>query len=236
MSSGNLSERDRQILLHLTRYRLAFKEVLSVLFFEGRDPQKVLDRLRQDEYVAVTKGVAKNRSTYCPLRKAVHAIGSKSRRADTLGPEALSAHLAVYGFCFLLGRPRIRLEISELRTMFDHTPPRGRFHCLERSSKATCLYHVYVPGPSTKPADVTARTRQHVAEVSKSPEIRRWLKYGAYSHAIIVDVPTRAEAIETALRGTTSADDRHSVYEAGNCCVAHVPGPMNLEEALRSVA
>lgn len=234
MSFGKLSERQRQVLRHIGRYRFTFKEVLSCLFYEGADPQKELDDLRSDDLIVARKYCKGNRSAYQLQPKAADALGMK-RRADALGSAALPTHLAIYGFCLLLGRPRIRLEDGELESLFEGRPPGGRYHCLERSSRARRVYHVYVPGDGTKPNDVLAATRKHIAEVIQIPGLLPWLANRVYYHAILVDSNERQEKIKTAIDRATF-DDRILLREVAPISVQYVPGFSNLEEALHALA
>ncbi|MCC7316617.1 MAG: hypothetical protein IT419_17640 [Planctomycetes bacterium] len=234
MSFGKLSERQRQVLRHIARYRFTFKEVLSCLFYEGADPQKELDDLRSDGLIVARKYCKGNRSAYQLQPKAADALGMK-RRADALGSAALPTHLAIYGFCLLLGRPRIRLEDGELESLFEGRPPGGRYHCLERSSRARRVYHVYVPGDGTKPNDVLAATRNHIAEVIQIPGLLPWLANRVYYHAILVDSNERQEKIKTAIDRATF-DDRILLREVAPISVQYVPGFSNLEEALHALA
>lgn len=234
MNFGKLSERQRQVVRHIARYRFTFQEVLSCLFYEGADPQKELDDLRSAGFIVTRKYFKGNRSAYQLQPKAADALGMK-RRADALGSAALPTHLAIYAFCLLLGRPRIRLEEKELSSLFEDRPPGGRYHCLERSTRARRVYHVYVPGDGTKPSDVVAATRQHIAEVIQVPGLLPWLANRVYYHAILVDSNERQDKIKTAIDRATF-DDRILLREVAPIRVQCVPGFSNLEESLHALA
>lgn len=234
MSSGKLNPGQRAVLEHLGRYRLSFKEIVSALYFDGADPQKTLDLLREQKLVETLKGFHGNRTAYVLARPGAATLGTSRRRADNLGSEALPANLAVLAFCTLLGRARIRLNEDELPELFGDVPPPGRFHCLERGSRATRIYHVYTPGDSTRVSDIIARTRAHIAEVRKLPPFEPWLRHELYSHAILVDNLDRAATLNAAI--DDSGSDGQPLRTLSHIQVECVPGITNLEEALRELA
>lgn len=234
MSSGKLNAPQRMVLEHLARYRLTFQEVVGTLFFDGGNPQKTLNQLREQGLIETQKGFGGNRAAYVLSRAGAAALGTSRRRADNLGSEALPANLAVLSFCLLRGRSRIRLTDDELVELFGELVPPGRFHCLERGARATRVYHVYTPGDSTRVGDVVARTRAHIAEVRKLPALEPWLRHELYSHAILVDNEDRAAALNAAL--DDSGSDGKGLRTLSPIHVESVAGLANLEEALRDLA
>lgn len=235
MNSGELTERERNVLLHLGRYRLSFKEVVSHLYFDGADPQKTLDKLRGEGYIETYKGFQGNRSSYRLARAGADALQISPRRADALGSEALPTFLAIFSFCLLKGRPRILLDKAETDELFEGSPPGGRYHCLEHSKKRTCLYHVYVPGATTKPDGVVGSTRSHVSDVLSKPHLRRWVRHDLYIHVILVETEQRKTEILRTLKKTVDDHDR-PLRESAAMQVETVPMFANLEEALGGLA
>jgi len=234
MSFGKMTERDRRVLGHIARYRFTFKEVLSSLYFDGADPQKTLDALRDSGYIVARKLFKGNRSAYQLEAKGAALLGMSRRRAEGLGSEALPTHLAIFSFCHLMGAPRIRLEDEELASLFEDQVPPGRCHCLERSTRATRVFHVYVPGDATKPADVVAMTRAHIAQIIQTPGMLPWLANQVYSHAVLVESHERAEVLVKAINAATF-DDRIQLREVAHVRVECVPGFANLEGGLHAL-
>lgn len=235
MSSGELTERDRAVLSHLGRHRIAFQEVLRVLFFRGADPQKTLNRLRTDGYIGVTKGFGGNRSCYQLLRKGASAVGLGRRRGDALGSDAFPTYLAMYSFCFLRSLPRIRLEPAELQELFDGVEPPGRHYCLERSKDRRRVYHVYVPGDTTSASDIVAHVETHINTISAVNELRPWIRTGLFVEAVLIHASERRDEIIRALksaRAQAGPVNRDRVFVH----VESVPGIVDLEEALRVLA
>jgi hypothetical protein len=180
------------------------------------------------------KGFTGNRSAYQLLPKGAKLAGVSKGRAEPLGSGAVPFHLAVLAFCFLSGHSRTRLEQRELQTLFG-SAPQGRCHCLERGVKATCVYHVYVPGPTVDQRLVVENTRSQVEKALDQRELAQWMKYRLYRLAVLVDNEARAEGIwrmmdEAVLgRGGT-------LKESAKITVEPVPGLDSLEEALRGLA
>lgn len=235
MNSGKLSERDRLILQHIARYRFSFNEVLGALFFDGGDPQKVLDRLRLAGYIVPRKILKGNRSAYQLQPKGAAAVQAGRRAADPLGSESLPVHAAIFAFCFFGGRPRIRLGGAELNELFDGKRPSGRHHCLERSTRAKRIYHTYAPGECTAPADVVAATLEHISNAQSRPDLARWIECRVYSHAVLVDRQDRADELKAAMHRVTDSKGR-LVCEAAHIRVERVPGLGEMEEALHEFA
>lgn len=235
MSFGDLDERDRAILTHLARYRLTFQEILGVLFFDGKSPQSALTRLIADGYLEAVKGYGGNRRGYKLSVAGARAAGLGRRRGDHPGSEAGPFNLAVLTFCLLNGRPRIRLENSELEELFDGKRPPGRCHCLESSTKAKRVYHVYVPGERTEPGEIARQTCEHAAKAVQLKWMQPWLNNDVYAFAVLADSANRLAAIKTALDEAKLASGQ-LLPEAVPIHVELVPGPAPLGEALHDLA
>lgn len=235
MKSGKINDRDRLILRHIARYRFSFNEVLGALFFDGGDPQKVLDRLREAGYIVPRKIFRGNRSAYQLQPKGVAAVRAGRRSADALGSESLPVHAAIFAFCLLCGRSRIRLGKKEMSELFDGNAPSGRHHCLERSTRAKRIYHVYVPGEGVPLNDIIDTTREHITESQALPGIKTWLTCRVYSHAVLVDRQDRADELKAAMHRATIKAGR-SLCDAAHIRVERVPGILEMEDALHEFA
>lgn len=235
MKSGKLNDRDRLILKHIARYRFSVNEVLGALFFDGGDPQKVLDRLREADYIVPRKVFRGNRSAYQLQPKGVAAIRADRRSADALGSESLPVYSAIFAFCLLCGRSRIRLGRKEMSELFDGDPPSGRHHCLERSPRAKRLYHTYVPGEGVPLKDIIDATRDHVAEAQAVPGLETWLNCRVYSHAVLVDCQDRADELKAAMHRATDKSGR-LLCDVAHIRIERVPGIGEMEEAIHAFA
>jgi hypothetical protein len=233
MSSGKntLTKRDRSILEHIGRYRLSFQEVIERLYFKGADSQKVLDRLRDSGFIASEKGFGGNRSAYVLKPKGVAARGLPRRTADELGSQSMPDYLAVLSFCCLMGKARIVLLKDELKELFEHEVPKGRYHCLERADSSS-LYHVSIPGPTKREDAVVAATRSHVARMLGSKGLSEWVTERLYQYAILVDSAERARAITKAMDGAED-DNGQLLRSRAAINVFHIPGSTNFSEVLR---
>lgn len=235
MKSGKLNDRDRLILNHIARYRFSFNEVLGALFFDGGDPQKVLNRLRESDYIVPRKLFSGNRSAYQLQSKGAAAVGAGRRSADALGSESLPVYAATFAFCLLCGRPRIRLGGNEMAELFDGNPPSGRHHCLERSARAKRIYHVYVPGEGVAIKDIIEATREHITATHSIPGLATWLDCRVYSHAVLVDRQDRADELKAAMHRATDKKGR-LLCDAAPIRIERVPGMGEMEEALHGFA
>lgn len=235
MSSGSLTERDRAILAHVGRHWLSFREIIGELFFEGRNPQKALDALRADGFLRVEKGFGGNRSSYQLTAAGAKAAGMPPRRGQPLGSQSLPTNLAILSFCFLKNRPRMRLEVSELKNLFRGSVPPGRNHCVERGRKIKRVYHVYVPEDSLNVDAIVRTTRKHVTAATDAPVLDEWLANRVYSHAVLVGTDERRAEISAAM-DTAEFERGRPLRQVAHIHVERVPGFSNLEDGLNGLA
>lgn len=235
MRSGKPVHLEYAILQHIARYRLTFKEIVGHLFFGGADPQKRLDKLRQDGLLRTEKGFVGNRSSYQLTPKGAKFVDVNRRRGEPLGSEALAVHFGVLAFCCLNQRPRLRMEEEELAELFGGSISSSGCHVVEQSTKASRVYRVYVPGPGTRVNEIILTTRKHVHEALKTPSLDRWITHEVYSHAILVESLTRAAELRAAL-DEAAVDDSSKLGDVAHIHVECVPGPEKLEEALDALA
>jgi hypothetical protein len=235
MKSGNdtLTVRDQKVLDHVGRYRLTFKEVIRRVYFDGSDPQKVLDRLRKSDLLATCNGFGGNRKAYGLTAAGAAACGlgvpAAKAAATALGSQSMPEYLSILAFCFFLKTPRALLLPGEIQELLG-TRPAGRFHCVENTN-TPCVYHVYVPGPTTKARDIVSKTQSHLREVTQSPQVAPWVEAGLYRHAILVDSQRRVDVINRSVEGAMKETDLHA-FAPTAICVFQIPSPEKLEEAL----
>lgn len=239
MKSGERQGLDRQILEHIGRYRLTFQEILGALFFDGGSPQKVLNRLKDEDFVETQPGFGGNRRAYKLTKKGGASIDARRRAADNLGSDALETSVAILSFCFLKQRSRVFLLPKERDELLS-TPPKakiGRYHCLESGARAKCVHHIYAPAVTTPIDDMLTQTRSHLRDALAVKELAPWLRHGRYVHTILVERPNR-EADFKALLDESEFDehDRRLIRDVAPVRVELVPMIPDLEEALGVLA
>lgn len=234
MSYGELSERDLELLRHLARYRVSFKEIIRHVVFGGSDPDRVLGILKNYHYIDARKGFGGNRVAYTLSLRGAKAVGAGRRRGEDAGTESEATHLAILGFCFLNRRARARVEADELAEVFGALKLSGRHHCLEYGSRFKRVYGIYAPGPTTPPPEVATYLRKRVEALRKQPELEPWLVNGVYALAVLVENDERRARIAARLDDTT-LDDR-PIRDLAEVIVEVVPGRDDLEDALHVLA
>lgn len=234
MSYGDLGQRELDLLRHIARYGLTFREIVRHVVFRGSDPDRVLGGLKNYNFIAAQKGFGGNRVGYTLLKRGAKAVGAGRRRGEDAGTESEATHLAILGFCFLNRRPRARLETDELADIFGVVELSGRHHCLEYGSRAKRVYGIYVPGPTTPPADVALYIRKRIGVLQRQAELEPWLANGVYALAILVENDERRAKIEARLDETKI--DTRPIRDLAEVVVEVVPGRDRLEEALRVLA
>ncbi|TWT44356.1 hypothetical protein RAS1_07700 [Phycisphaerae bacterium RAS1] len=239
MKSGERQDLGRQILDHIGRYRLTFQEILGALFFDGGNPQKTLNELRNDGLIESQPGFGGNRRAYKLTGKGVATAKARRRAADHLGSEALETTVAILSFCFLKQRSRVLLLPKERDDLLG-TPEKakiGRYHCLECGVHAKCVHHIYAPETVTSAGDMLTQTRAHLNRAFAVPELAPWLQHRRYVHTVLVEQPS-LEADFNALLDESEFDehDRRPIRDVALIRVERVPMQSGLEEALRVLA
>lgn len=224
MSSGSrLSPREESVLRHIERYQLTFQEIISRLFFDGGDPQRVLSGLVDHKLIEGHKGYGGNRTAYVPAGNG----------AGAAGPLAEARNLAILSFCFLQGRARVRLSGNEVQAVLPEVPKQSH-HVLEWGSACKRLFQIYVPGATQEPAEVVRYARERTLKAADLPQLRPWLDSGAYLTAVIVDNPGRRAQIQARLEeAETNGRPLLSVFDVR---VEAVPGRSDLNGALDALA
>lgn len=229
----NLSDRDRRILNHVARYHLTFHEVVSWLFFEGGDPRKTLARLEKHGMLAKLGGLGSARKAYRLDRGASGIVGASRRRMQEPAPTTLQFDFAVYGFCFLRGRSRIRLKPEELKSLYGSAPS-GRCHVLERSTKGVRVYDVQVPGPKAKASTVVETLVENVARACEAKHLLNFIRHRLYGNAILIDNRERREEIKRQIDAALGPDKRR-LRQCAFIAVEIVPGFDELTEAFNEL-
>ena len=239
------ASRDEAILRHLGLYRISIRSVLSRLFFAGRDPGNVLQRLRAaglvQEWPKRRASDARARAgfltglSYYQLTVAGALGRVPLTRAAPLNTRALHKHFAVLWFCAMAGAARTRLEPSTLTRLFGgEMPPRVLAqvpHCLEEREGTRRIHRLYVPSPTANPRTVLRRLDADLTEARGTPgKLTDWIRTGTYALSVLVmqrastrDQPDAASTLRAALR--------RRALPVG---VYVVPGPMNVVEELHA--
>ena len=231
MSSGRrdgtlhpLPTRDARVLDHIALYGLSVRVILARLFFAGRSPANVLQRLCTTGRLQA-RGLRGGPLRYYQLSPTEAARRGLPHRALPMGTRALTEALAVLWFCVADEPRRYRLERPELTSLLGATPPHGP-HVLEPGDPAR-VTRCYVPGPQTRPAVVVKTLTRAIDATQGVPGLASWVGHRLYGFAVLTDAPPRQELLARALtRAALPAAVR----------VAYAPAPHSLADALRTLA
>lgn len=225
-----LSERDQRILNHVARYHLTFHEVVSWLFFDGGDPRRTLNRLEKAGLLAKIDSFNSSRKAFRLDRGASAFVDVSRRQLETPRPTSLHFNLAVYAFCLLSGRARVRLLADELRDLYGDIPP-GKCHVIEYRPKETRVVEVMVPGLKATPAKVVGAVSESVTKSVKAPCVEGFIRNRLYGHAILVDNRERQDAIKQGIEAAKGPNDRR-LRQCAYISVTIVPGQDELKGAI----
>lgn len=225
----NLTDRDQRILNHVGRYHLTFHEVVSWLFFDGGDPRRTLNRLEKAGLLAKIDSFSSSRKAFRLDRAASAFVEVSRRQLEPPRPTSLQFNLAVYAYCLLSGRARIRLLPEELRTLYGEIPP-GKCHVIEDTTKESRVVEVMVPGPKAEAAKVVKAVAESVTKSVEAPCLEGFIRNRLYGHAVLVDNQQREEAIKRGIDKALGPNDRR-LRQCAFISVAVIPGQDELKGA-----
>lgn len=122
--SGRLTERDREIMKHISRYRITTNEVLSRTVLADASPNaivKVTRRLCRLGYLRKFP-LMHPQCYFTPGERAVRELGIPSHRTHPLGPQSLPTEYAVMAFALLAQSQHERITADELRKQYPWMP------------------------------------------------------------------------------------------------------------------
>lgn len=225
-----LSERDQRILNHVARYHLTFHEVVSWLFFDGSDPRRTLSRLEKAGLLAKIDSFNSSRKAFRLDRAASAFVDVGRRQLETPRPTSLQFNLAVYTYCLLSGRARVRLLPDELRNLYGDLPP-GKCHVIEDRPKEARVVEVMVPGLKATAAKVVSAISESVTKSVETPCLEGFTRNRLYGHVILVDNRQRQDAIMRGLDTVLGPKDRR-LRQCAYISVSIVPGQDELKGAI----
>lgn len=222
-------DRDERVLNHIGRYRIAFRQTLSCLFFDGRSPGNVLQRLLSNGRIVARASLPERVSYYQLSLSEVRRRGLPEVRSRPFPPQAFHSHLAALWFCCMnAGSPeRRRLESAELARLFDGKPPKGP-HCLE-GGQSPRVYRIHALGPDASARGVVRALRQRIERFREHTRLGPWLRNRQYVFALLADSPPRADRLWEALND-------HRVLDRAEVAVGHAPNIRTIAAALRGLA
>lgn len=224
-----MTTRDEQILAHIGLYRLTFRRVLSVLFFEGRTPGNVLRRLLDEGRVQARGGLPDRLRYYQLTPTEARRRGLPIARSRPLKPQAFQTHLGVLWFCCMIhpqqGTPRRRLDREELRKLFGPGFPKGP-HCLEGGERP-CVWRVHATGTHTDDAALVKLLTRRTEALLKHETLGAWIRTRRYAVALLADTEGRWRRL---LEVTT----HHGLDRRTKVVVEYGPGHASAPAALRA--
>jgi len=228
MVSIDHDERDERILAHIGRYRITLRQVVSLAFFDGRNPGNVIQRLLDEGRITVRTGLPDRLSYYQLSLAEVRARGLPEARSRPFRPQALHAHLAALWFCCASADgQRRRLENAELSKLFGGDPPKGP-HCLA-GGEVPRVYRLHCLGPDASARGVVRALKRRVERLREHTRLGPWMRNRQYALALLADSPVRVERLLEAL-------DDHRVPRRAEIVVECAPSHRTLAAALRRLA
>lgn len=199
-----LGDRDYEIFQHLLRYRLTTREILHQLFFSDSEPNaatKVTSRLVLHDYLR-RYDLFPPRSYFVVGPQAARFLGISSKKAASLGPQALMREYGTLAFCCLSKEPRQRLTVSELQQRYPQLLAGGldsSHYYLDNDGQTTRLAYIRVDhgGP---PDHVVRKCREDFDARYRHEAFRPVIDNDRFLIAVVTATQEKATAIHEAIK------------------------------------
>jgi hypothetical protein len=235
-TSGNrsLSSRDVAILEHVATYRLSIRPIIQARFFNGADPDNVLNALVKDGRLQTSaRGLAGGYSWYQLTRREAKARGRSEHLGRFLRDNALHEALAVLWFCRGPESNRHLLEAGDFlkpgvedtdQLLGGFVPPAREVYCIDETSGT--VLRVFVPGSTAGDDQILKIAREESETAFSDPRLFPLLKRGDLVFAILVEDEGKRARVEA------SINDSDRLVDAAQFQVFRAPGPTTLKEFL----
>lgn len=197
----SLTHRDRQVLEHVARYRMATTTTLRQGLFPKLSANavgKIANRLCRAGFLA--KYPLVHPSPYFVLgSRGANVLGLGSHRTTPLGPQALPIDYALLLYCVLGQQHRHRLLSQELLELCPWLPSPlvAVPHCLDPHKQVLELVRVDLGGPADH---VARRAVQEIAARRRIPEFFAMLAEGRFRLVVITATKNKSQALRSALQ------------------------------------
>lgn len=206
-----LQDRDREILAHVSRYRLSTPEVLHRLFFadsERNAVTKVTTRLTELTFLDNHPLFGTNR--YFTLgRLGARAMGRKQKIVGALGPQSLYRDFGALGFFCAENTQRQKLTVSELARDPQFAPLLAReidnsHYYWDEHEGEKLLGYLWVEGGGPIEHIVRKVQQRIIAPRMSVPVVASYIQAGGFVVAIVTCTETKRLQIADALRQVTT--------------------------------
>jgi hypothetical protein len=194
--------RDREIVLHIQRFRLSTNEVLQRLFFPGMSlnaVRKVTARLVQAGWL-LDYPLYERRKYYVLSRRAVRRLDEHRRASESLGYQALVNAYGVLSFCAAQGVNKFTSR--EFRKLFPdlwHKSLPSSSYYIDVIDNTAHLGYILVD-QGAKASKFVAKVRRVIRARYAIPSFFRLIQSGRFLIAIVTASSQKKADIEDVLR------------------------------------
>ena len=205
---GKLVDRDYEILMHLSVYRVTTREVLRRLFFEDSElnaVSKVTSRLEEGGFlISRDLGGGSGRKYYTVGPNRCVVLGLPKRRSGAPGPQALMTDLAMLGFCCEseANVERKRLPVTELTKKLPalvRSGMDGTRYVLEIEPDGTRRIYFVRVDHGGDPAHLIRRLVGDAEKRRAVPELKTLMDEDQFRFAVVTAHPAKVAAIRDGL-------------------------------------
>jgi hypothetical protein len=203
-----MEEIDIQVLQHIGRYTITLRRVLQVQFFDGGNPQSTLNRLERLGYIQrVERQLPGNFSYYQLKKKGASIINVSENKAKPKETKGLSQDLAALWFCCMADRQRLRLEATELRSLFGAPKGGNVIHAAQAEEDPT-VFRLFIPEPDTSLDRYVTTLKRAAHQACTDEKLLRWIERGTYQFAVLLTNDGRVEKLAELIRANDFPDLR----------------------------
>ena len=209
-----LTDRDRQLLAHVARYRVTRAKTVARLFFGQTDlnaapaerAKSRLKKLVRHEFLAAEelyRGAPRHGKYYLLTRKSARLIGESPDLAKKPGHQALLRRLGVLSYCCHSTPAHTRLSRSELAELFPGLVPNANSpindYFVDRAGEGDrfALVRIIIDG-GKEVRRHTSRMASIIRQEQSRPDLRPLFGDSAYELAFVAPDREKARAVRDA--------------------------------------
>ena len=201
-AGNNFASRDRQIIEHVSRFRMTTNSALKRLLFSEVQPNavtKVTTRLcRKNILARYTLCHPRTYLTLGPI--GAQQLGLPAHRTLPLGPQSLPTEYAVLAYSAFTDPPRLRLTAAELHDDYPWLPSPFRDfpHCRTPALSPVVLELLRVD-LGGKPDHVIRKCSRDIDARMEIPEFAQLVRAGCFRLVIVTATAQKAASLRLAL-------------------------------------
>lgn len=228
LTASDYRKRDEAIVKHMGRYQVTTKQIISKLFYDGKECGHVLKRMEQDGLIQQVAKGASGGFTYAMITPKGAAKAAVPKERGTHTQQSIDKNLGLVFACTLASDSRRhRLENSEVNQLLAAKgliPPNVDFIAAEASEFAA-VYRVYW---AENLRSALSGLSELKSTFDKTPVIKQAIADGVFGVAVCCRTPDLLNRLQSDLNSA-----RNPLSKDCHWFTALAPGVGELADAMK---